>query len=205
MKKTIKKVLCTALAAVSLSAIVTVPSSLNAYYSNNSIINVMEAKAAQEKVLYQAYMTKGKNYYIRKTKNNDTTSNIKWIAYPYYKFNVYEEDGNWVRISPKGKEKEWVWRNRAKKLSSFSPHNCNNKENQDVVEKEAYWKRNKAHGFYEIQYQHKHCFVCGNEVSPRIISIHFIPKNGNQQWFYSLSQCPDVIKPSELYAHLLAY
>lgn len=45
MKNTLKKVLCTALAAVSLSAIVTVPSSLNKPNSDNTLINVIEADA----------------------------------------------------------------------------------------------------------------------------------------------------------------
>ena len=45
MKNSIKKVLCTAVAAVSLSALVTVPSSLNKPNSDNAIVNVMEAEA----------------------------------------------------------------------------------------------------------------------------------------------------------------
>lgn len=45
MKNSIKKVLCTALAAVSLSALVTVPSSFNKPNSDNAIVNVMEAEA----------------------------------------------------------------------------------------------------------------------------------------------------------------
>lgn len=47
MKNSIKKVLCTALAAVSLSALVTVPSSLNNQNSNNAIVNVLEVDAKQ--------------------------------------------------------------------------------------------------------------------------------------------------------------
>lgn len=45
MKNKLKKLLCTALAAVSLSAMVTVPSSLNAPKTNNAVVNVMEAEA----------------------------------------------------------------------------------------------------------------------------------------------------------------
>ena len=45
MKNTFKKVLCTTLAAVSLSTTVTVPSSLNKPDSGNSIVNAIEAKA----------------------------------------------------------------------------------------------------------------------------------------------------------------
>ena len=45
MKNTFKKVLCTTLAAVSLSAAVTVPSSLNKPNSDNSFVNVIEANA----------------------------------------------------------------------------------------------------------------------------------------------------------------
>lgn len=54
MKNKLKKVLCTALAAVSLSAIVTVPSSLNKPNSDNSFVNVIEADA-EEKANFTDY------------------------------------------------------------------------------------------------------------------------------------------------------
>lgn len=54
MKNTIKKAICTALAAVSLSAMVTVPSSLNKPNSDNSFVNVIEADA-EEKANFTDY------------------------------------------------------------------------------------------------------------------------------------------------------
>ena len=48
MKKTFKKLLCAAVAAVSISALVTVPSSLNKSNSANTIVNVIEVNAAKK-------------------------------------------------------------------------------------------------------------------------------------------------------------
>ena len=56
MKNSIKKVLCTAVAAVSLSALVTVPSSLNKPNSDNAIVTVMEAEAKAGKQHFDAFL-----------------------------------------------------------------------------------------------------------------------------------------------------
>lgn len=55
MKNTFKKVLCTTLAAVSLSAAVTVPSSLNKPDLGNSIVNAIEAKADKDENKYNDF------------------------------------------------------------------------------------------------------------------------------------------------------
>ncbi|MBP5579079.1 MAG: hypothetical protein J6X56_06325 [Ruminococcus sp.] len=71
MKNTIKKAICTALAAVSLSAMVTVPSSLNAPKSENSVINVIEAEAmpgvpySPTNTDYEFYLSREKASYIK--------------------------------------------------------------------------------------------------------------------------------------------
>ena len=201
MKNTIKKAICTALTAVSLSAMVTVPSSLNTPASDKAIVNVMEVKA--ENAMYDAYLTKGKNYYIRTSRDKNTTSNIKWIAYPYYKFKVYEEVGNWVRITPKGKAKEWIWKDRVHRKPSFLPHSCTYQENSECV----YIDKIHDHieiskrdiGIYNITYYHRCCKVCGNELTPEIILIQFNPAgNKPMQYFNSLENCPGVIKQTDL-------
>ena len=66
MKNKLKKLLCTALAAVSLSAMVTVPSSLNATKSDNAIVNVMEAKALSNDFDIYEYIGNGKKHYHSK-------------------------------------------------------------------------------------------------------------------------------------------
>jgi hypothetical protein len=66
MKNTLKKVLCTALAAVSLSAMVTVPSSLNKPNSDNSFVNVIDANARtipeKDRTDYDIYLYTNNNY-----------------------------------------------------------------------------------------------------------------------------------------------
>ncbi len=139
MKNTLKKVLCTALAAVSLSAIVTVPSSLNAPKSDNAIVNVMEADAA-EKVLYEGYITEGKKYYTRKTPSKKDDSNVykkgeleyEYVLEKYMVVKVYEEKNNFVRISPSnekdknGKKRErWVYKPRVFKAHKNEFTICN--------------------------------------------------------------------------------
>ena len=127
MKNTIKKAICTALAAVSLSAMVTVPSSLNAPKADNTVVNVMEAEAKFEP--YEAFLTNGEHYYVRSSRKR--TENGK----PYDKniirkdlyntFTVYEETGDWVRISPDHqKQQEWVWRSRVRKVDKSVWNKC---------------------------------------------------------------------------------
>ena len=131
MKNTLKKVLCTALAAVSLSAMVTVPSSLNKPNSDNSIVNVMEADAAQ-KPLYTAYMTKdpqGKDrYYIRA--KNDPNSEVIQVAYPFAPLKVYKVSDKMVRVSPDNAKEKWVRKSRVQRIYPDDPfyrtHNCKN-------------------------------------------------------------------------------
>lgn len=143
MKNSIKKVLCTAVAAVSLSALVTVPSSLNKPDSDNAIVTVMEANADDFNHFmaykYVAFITPGKNYYTRRNpwKNNNNIipeSELKkgtkyeknCNLWHYKQVYVYEESGNWVRISPddetyNGKKRErWVYKPRIQRTKPGS-------------------------------------------------------------------------------------
>lgn len=99
MKNTLKKVLCTALAAVSLSALVTFPTPLNSTTSDNAVVNIMEADASvTTKAYYFVKVTKdgnirkgpGKKYELAGTVN-------KGEIYP-----VFNESDKWVRISEYG-------------------------------------------------------------------------------------------------------
>lgn len=56
MKNTIKKAICTTLAVVSLSAMVAVPSSLNAPESDNAIVKIIEAEAWDDVAAMDIYM-----------------------------------------------------------------------------------------------------------------------------------------------------
>ncbi|MBP5379492.1 MAG: hypothetical protein J6Y64_08135 [Ruminococcus sp.] len=65
MKNTIKKVICTTLAAVSLSALVAVPSALNNPASDSSLVHIVEADAANALKYFNCnflYAPDGKNY-----------------------------------------------------------------------------------------------------------------------------------------------
>lgn len=67
MKKTLKKALCTTLAAVSLTAFVAIPSALNTPKSGSSLVNVMEADAANALKYFNCcfrYAPDGKNYNV---------------------------------------------------------------------------------------------------------------------------------------------
>ncbi|WP_024860370.1 hypothetical protein [Ruminococcus flavefaciens] len=108
MKNTLKKVLCTALAAVSLSAMVTVPSSLNKPNSDNSIVNVMEADAAKKErcVDYKLYkaVKAGK---IRST----PTLKADNVINTFKKGDVfigYDTSNNFISIAPKTRNGNWA-------------------------------------------------------------------------------------------------
>ena len=161
MKNTLKKVLCTALAAVSLSAMVAVPSSLNKPNSDNSIINVMEADAAKgqnivEAPLYYVYVTRGKEYNLRKTPSfGDNVWNPKHLKKEERlapisegkRYPVYEEskDGKWVRISRQDEaHTRWLYKKRTHTYGS-NHNNC-----------ETYFKEHTA--IETIDYHR--CWVC---------------------------------------------
>lgn len=195
MKNTLKKVLCTALAAVSLSAMVTVPSSLNKPESEKCCIHVLEAEA-KEKILYEAYVLPGKHYYTRRNpyKQGKTTNDKPNNIIPenelitkdkeghitnynldqyqggtqeclYKKVQVYEELGNWARISPSdekynGKKRErWVYLPRLYKCRPSEYAICNAgrhpKDDKTVKHCCTYYNDNQKR---EIVI----CTICGN-------------------------------------------
>lgn len=78
MKNNIKKILSTTIAAVALSACVTVPSSLNTSSSKHSIVNSIEADAANSGVLYTVKASSGVN--VRSSRSTANRSNIKGAA-----------------------------------------------------------------------------------------------------------------------------
>ena len=119
MKNTLKKVLCTALAAVSLSAMVTVPSSLNATKSDNAIVNVMEADAANG-YLFSVRVTNGKKLKIKYVYKDRET--FKGSVAPHNKYNVYQisYDGQWYRISDNFEyPSRWIKAARTHRLGSY--------------------------------------------------------------------------------------
>ena len=172
MKNTIKKIICTALAAVSLSAMVAVPSSLNEPKSNSSLVNVMEVEAA-EKALYEGYITEGSKYYTRKTPSKKDDSNVykkgeleyEYVLEKYMVVKVYEEKNNFVRISPSnekdknGKKRErWVYKPRVFKAHKNEFSICNagrHPSNQRVRGKLVVKKSGEV-------IQQTVCLTCGN-------------------------------------------
>ncbi len=201
MKNSIKKVLCTAVAAVSLSALVTVPSSLNKPDSDNAIVNVMEADSKFE--TYRAYMTEdtsGKNrYYVRSSKSKKDDSNIIRNEYAYYQFTVYEQTNDWVRISPDGKSKEWVWRNRVKQIYPNAVHNCANCNDAydymaDVYNYYYWYKNNYVCDTYTVNYHRNICTVCCKKSKKTIDHVYVTPYNGKTHEVHWSSECPQEIK-----------
>ena len=165
MKNTLKKVLCTALAAVSLSAMVTVPSSLNKPNSDNSIINVMEADAAKgqnivEAPLYYVYVTRGKEYNLRKTPSfGDNVWNPKHLKKEERlatikkgeakRYPVYEEskDGKWVRISRSDEaHTRWLYKKRTHK--DGSDHNNAECWENTYIDHWNHYEKVVVHEFY---------------------------------------------------------
>lgn len=180
MKNTLKKVLCTALAAVSLSAMVTVPSSLNKPNSDNAIVNVVEADATEkvEQPLYTGYITpsdknkynvrkvpKDGNKYIYKNLQEITERETIWAYKPV---NVYEiaSDGKYTyaRISSKEQIKKtgrplWVRKSRIKAADKSLWSVCSkvhgNKQRAGYIEPDYLYKKN---GVTRIQWI---CPYCG--------------------------------------------
>ncbi len=133
MKNTIKKAICTTLAAVSLSAFVTFPPppSNPLPKTGKDIVNVLEANAGgffdyrysgyitySPKGLYNT-RTKGGNKIIPENElKKDKWNKDDYRLYAYKQVYVYEVDGKWARISPdnetyKGKKRErWVLKSR---------------------------------------------------------------------------------------------
>lgn len=145
MKKTLKKVLCTTLAAVSLTAFVAIPSTVNTPTSKNSLINVIKAEATNKVTRYHDYSINKaiKFEVICNTLNGRSTPDGSTI----FKLNIndkvwinkirYEQYGNEYRIWGytentyycNGKNQHiWVCLSRAiydadKHRTTFS-HNC---------------------------------------------------------------------------------
>lgn len=90
MKNSIKKVLCTAVAAVSLSTLVTVPSSLNKPNSDNAIVNVMEAEAETTKhyLTLKCYDKLTFDVCNNISKLNGRTKPDGPTAYTFYSYNI---------------------------------------------------------------------------------------------------------------------
>ncbi|MCR4639071.1 hypothetical protein [Ruminococcus sp.] len=165
MKNTIKKAICTALAAVSLSAMVTVPSSLNAPKSDNAIVNVMEADAAGgqywvEGAKYEVYVTKGDKYYIRSSPKFGNNIYPDERLYTGTKYPVYEEKsdakGNkWLRISRNDEKREkWIYKNRTHKVRE-NHNNCKTYEKNQNSAVETI----NGHKYLVI-YHNYHCTSC---------------------------------------------
>ena len=128
MKNTIKKVLCTALAAVSLSAFVTVPSSVNTPKSGSSLVNVVEADAAAKYADFDFYFDGFKTGFFFKILENDGL------------WGRETPDGNKVRKFKKGEE-ILIDRLRFEKYSAtehrvwartYSNWDCNDKKSRKV-------------------------------------------------------------------------
>lgn len=178
MKNYIKKLLCTALAVVSLSTLVAAPSTFNKSDSDNAVVNIIEANADDLDHLlaykYVAFITPGKNYYTRRNPwKNDNIYPIEELSpndkngkpkrctqyewdcslWDYKEVYVYEERGNWVRVSPddetyNGKKRErWVYKPRIQRTKPGSQDGHNHSHTDYAKKSYAYsisgWKRNQ--------------------------------------------------------------
>ncbi|WP_295070196.1 hypothetical protein [Ruminococcus sp.] len=163
MKKTIKKVLCTTLAAFALFTGVTASSTASPQ-PDFKLVSSIEANAA-EKVMYEGYITEGKKYNTRSTPNKDNDKNIidnKLLGsdalYRYKIVKVYEEKNNFVRISAKGeKYTRWVYKPRVFKSKPGEFTICNaGRHGRDKVKHSTFVSRNGVLSEVLI------CTCCGN-------------------------------------------
>ncbi|WP_303838553.1 SH3 domain-containing protein [Ruminococcus flavefaciens] len=121
MKNTLKKVLCTALAAVSLSAMVTVPSSLNKPNSDNAIVNVMEADAKEQSPLMTVRVTKGNSYKLRSGPGKKYS--VVGHTEQGEKLEVYRisYDERWYRVTKdSAKTEKWIYAERTHRIGKDS-------------------------------------------------------------------------------------
>ncbi len=131
MKNTIKKAICTALAAVSLSALVAVPSALNNPASESSLVHVMEAEAAEVRCFEYTFYTAQKDGNVRKEASLNAT------IYPvrFQKGDIfvgYKKDGYFINVSPKNlshPNDEWIYNKKGHlKETAFNFYITKNKQ-----------------------------------------------------------------------------
>lgn len=120
MKNTLKKILCTALAAVSLSAMAVFPSSLNKPESPRCCIHVLEAEAAEQRPLMKVRVTKGKTYRLRSgpSKNHSVVGKTKkGVELKVYKISY---DERWYRVSKDSEPEKWIYAARTHRIGTDS-------------------------------------------------------------------------------------
>lgn len=131
--KTLKKVLCTTLAAVSLSAFVAVPSSLNNPNSDNTIVNVIVADAKEQTPIMLVRVTEGEQYYLRSGPRfgsnvieSDTIK--KGTVLKIYKIS---KDERWYRVTQDSiKPEKWIYAARTHRIGT----DYNNKPYHDRIQ-----------------------------------------------------------------------
>jgi len=205
MKNTIKKVLCTTLAAVSLSAFVTVPSSVNTPKSGSSLVNVVEADAAN-KTPYEGYITEGKNYYTRKSAkggnniyDNSEIGN-KNALYKFKLVTVYEEKNGYGRISSNSEKKpRWVDLSRVHKSRPNEFTICNaGRHGQYNIKHSTFVSRNGNLSEVLI------CTICGNHWEKSLTKASTQNKSCGKAHTKANSKFNVVIKPSYYSAEIVS-